>query len=256
MRFGAAVLLIALTTACSGGGLFKEYEYEEDVYLSLDGSATIYVNASLSALNALRGGDFDTSASARFNAAAVRSFFSSPVVQKVTVDSFRRRARRFAHVRLDVPDVRRLGEAPSLAWSSYQFALENDQLVYRQAVGAPAGHAPADPAWTGAELVAFRLHLPSTILDHNAGEANHKRGNILVWEQRLTDRLNGQPVVPGGAMMAQIETETILSHTLWLFAATSGAVIATFLAVVWWIRSRPATVVHRDGRVPRVQETE
>jgi len=234
MRFGAAVLLLTLTTACSGG-LFKEYEYEEDIYLSLDGSATVYVNASLSALNALRGGSFETSPTARFNSNAVRAFFSSPVVQRVTVDNFRRRNRRFAHVRLDVLDVRRLAEAAPFAWASYQYALENGRWTYGQVVGPPSGHAAADPGWNGSELVAFRLHLPSTILDHSPGGEN-QRGNILVWEQKMTDRLNGQPL----AMSAQIETETILSHTLWLFAATGGAVVATFMGVVWWIRRQPA----------------
>ena len=28
-----------------GGGFFRQYEYEEEVYLSLDGTATVYVNA-------------------------------------------------------------------------------------------------------------------------------------------------------------------------------------------------------------------
>ena len=66
MRVLAALALIAVTTAaCGGGGLFRPYEYEEDVYLSLDGTATIYVNASLAALNALRGTSFDTKPGAR-----------------------------------------------------------------------------------------------------------------------------------------------------------------------------------------------
>ena len=46
----------ALTSAACGTGLFgREYEYEEEVYLKVDGSATIVVNASLAALSALRG---------------------------------------------------------------------------------------------------------------------------------------------------------------------------------------------------------
>jgi len=46
--------VLVLFVACSGGtGLFKLYEYEEEMYLSLDGTATLYVNSSLAAMNAL-----------------------------------------------------------------------------------------------------------------------------------------------------------------------------------------------------------
>ena len=65
----AAVLALALTAAgcSSGGSLFQQYEYEEDVYLSLDGTATVFVNASVPAIDALRGAAFDASpASARW----------------------------------------------------------------------------------------------------------------------------------------------------------------------------------------------
>jgi hypothetical protein len=48
------VLCVLPWTAC-GTNLFRQYEYEEDMFLSLDGSATITVSASIPALNALRG---------------------------------------------------------------------------------------------------------------------------------------------------------------------------------------------------------
>ena len=58
MRIAVAVVLALATIAC-GGRIFRQYEYEEEMYLSLDGSATIYVNSSVAALNALRGASFD-----------------------------------------------------------------------------------------------------------------------------------------------------------------------------------------------------
>ena len=63
MRIRSVLALLAvcmLFAACSVGGLFKAYEYEEEMYLSLDGTATVYVNSSIAALNALRGTSFDT----------------------------------------------------------------------------------------------------------------------------------------------------------------------------------------------------
>ena len=47
---GLCVLLVS-TVACGGAtSIFRQYEYEEEVYLSLDGTATVYVNSSLAAL--------------------------------------------------------------------------------------------------------------------------------------------------------------------------------------------------------------
>ena len=40
------LVVCAIAAGCSGAGVFnKEYEYEEELYLSLDGSATLNVNA-------------------------------------------------------------------------------------------------------------------------------------------------------------------------------------------------------------------
>jgi hypothetical protein len=100
-------------------------------------------------------------------------------------------------------------------------------------VGQPARKAVPNVNWTGKELVAFRLHLPSPLLDHHD---DVKRGNILVWEQLLTDRLQGKPL----ALEAQMETESVLAHALWLFAGAALAVVAAFALVIWWIVRRGA----------------
>jgi len=242
MRLGAAVALTlncAIASMACSGGLFKQYEYEEDVYLSLDGSATVYVNGSLAALNALRGARFDTSPTARFSGDQVRRFFSTPVTHVVSVNSSRRDNRRFAHVRLDVADIRQLSAAAPFAWSQYHFALEDGLFAYRQTIGAAAGSEPPDVHWSGNEIVAFRLHLPSTIVDQPPG-ARHERGNILVWEQPLSDRLEGRPLV----LSARIETQSILARTLLLFGATACAALAALAVVVWWIARRGANPAH------------
>jgi hypothetical protein len=239
MRFGVRValaLVCAVSMGCASGSLFRQYEYEEDVYLSLDGSATVYVNGSLAALDALRGAPFDTAPGARFSRDAVRAFYTTPATHVVSVSNSRRSGRQFAHVRLEARDVRRLSDAAPFAWSTYHFALENGRDVYQQTIGASAQKPVADVKWTGNELVAFRLHLPSTVLAHNAGKANPQRGNILVWEQTLAERLQGKPL----ELDAQMETESILAHALLLFAATALAVVAAFGLVIWLIVRRGA----------------
>ena len=243
MRIRAVVVAVTLAiaaTACSNGtGLFRQYEYEEEVYLSLDGKATVYVNASIPALNALRGASFDTSPNAPVDRAAVRQLFSSPVARISGPVNFSRRSnRRFVHVKLDVDDVRRLGEAAPFAWSRYAFTREGDQYLYSQTVGPAVNKDVGNVGWNGRELLAFRLHLPSKIRYSNNGRPT-ERGNIVVWEQPLADRLRGTPITqPKGRLDARMDTESILYTTLWLFGWTFVAVAISFALVIWWIFRR------------------
>ena len=275
MRRVRALLLATslVATACSSGGFLRQYEYEEDIYLSLDGSATVYVNSSLAALNALRGASFDTSPAAPIDRAKVREFYTTPVTRVVTTPTTSRRSgRRFVHVRLDAPDIRKLGEAAPFSWSTYALTRDADLYVFRQTIGAATGingvmngvmnaaknvgenvgengvKNGANVGWTGKELVAFRLHLPSEIVYHNAGPENPKRGNILVWEQPLADRLRGEPLVPGPdpSLDARIKSQSILYRTLWLFGATFAAVALMFVVVIWWILRRGTTTGARS----------
>ena len=242
-------LSVLVVGACSGTALFRQYEYEEEVYLSLDGSATIYVNSSIPALNALRGTTFDPDPDARVDTAAVRAYYSTAATRVTRVSQSRRNNRRFVHVRLDVDDITKLGQAAPFAWSAYQFRRDGDQFRYLQTVGAPAGKDPGHAGWNGSEIVAFRLHLPSKIRYHNTGRTVG-RGNILAWEQLLTDRLRNVPVVYAekgdGILDARIEAQSILYTTLWLFGITFVAVAVVFCGVIWWIVRRGRT--ERQGQ--------
>src|SRR5688572_1270541 len=105
MRIGVVLLVIAATVACRGGGasVFRQYEYEEEMYLALDGSATVYVNGSVQAFNTLRGTSFDPNPRSRFDDAAVRAYFTSPVTRVTRVSRpSRRNNRRYIHVRVEV----------------------------------------------------------------------------------------------------------------------------------------------------------
>ena len=242
-RFQVLLVLAVVATACGSGGFFRQYEYEEEVYLSLDGTASVYVNASVAALNALRRTSFDTSPNALLDREQVRRFYTTAVTHDVRVTTSRRNNRRFVHVRLDVDDVRRLGEATPFAWSKYQFKLDGELFVYRQALGAAAGKDVGNVGWTGRELIAVRLHLPSKIEYHNTLPGNLQRGNILVWEQPLADRRRNEPL----AIDARMQSQSILYRTLWLFSGTFAAVAVVFVIVIWWIFRRGLTT-DRAGR--------
>jgi hypothetical protein len=244
-----ALAMLLAASACGGtASLFRQYEYEEEMYLALDGTATVYVNSSLAALNALRGTAFDTSPAARVDVAAVRAYYTSPLTHVARVTQSRRNGRRFVHVRLDVDDVTKLGDVAPFAWSRYQLARDGNLFVYRQAVGAAANKDVGNVGWNGRELVAFRLHLPSRIRYHNT-RRDVGRGNILAWEQPLVERLRSEPVVRDttagvGVLDAQMDAESILYTTLWLFGTTFLVVAAGFGGLVWWIVRRGGSEKH------------
>jgi hypothetical protein len=241
-----AALIAAAAVSCAGGVFGKQYEYEEDMTIALDGSATIVVNASLPALVALRGLDLPVDPNARPDRDRIREMYSTPVTSVTRVSRpWSRKGRRFIQVRVQVPDVRRLHEAPPFAWSKYTLREEAGQHVLTQTVG-PSAMKPGtlkNYGWDGSEVVAFRLHLPSKIIYHNSRslETNeplpHERGNILRWEQHLSDRLDSRQIL----IEVKMESQSILYRTLWLFAGAFVAALIVLAGLIWWFirRGRP-----------------
>jgi hypothetical protein len=201
------------------------------MYLSLDGSATIYVNSSMAALNALRGTSFDPRENARIDRESVRRYFTTPATRVGRVTTSRRRGRQYVHVRVETDDVTALGEAVPFAWSSYSLSRTGETVIFKQAVtgGPSARQRETDAEWADDELVAFRIHIPSVVEYHNAGAGNLRRGNIAVFEQSLTDRLRGAPL----DIEVRMEARSILYSTLILFASMFVAVAALFGLVIW-----------------------
>ena len=237
----AVLCCSAIAAACSGHVLKPQYEYEEELYLDLDGSATLNLNASVAALVALRGADLPTDPLARLDRQLVRDLFTGSA-SDVSLSLSRRDGRRFVHVSLKVDDVRQLASIKPFSWSTYAFSRDTDRVDYHQTVGASssrdAGRIREEVAkgrigWDGTELVAFRMHLPSEILFENSPEDVH-RGNILEWDQPLDARLRGEPL----DFRVQMSPDSILYSTLVLFGSTIVAAAATFAAFLWWAARR------------------
>ena len=248
IRLTAGLLAVFLVAAagCRGGLLGKQYEYEEDLTLDIDGSAVLVVNSSLAALAALRGLPVPTDSAERLDRDQIRALFESPVSDVTRVSRpWRRKGRRFVQIRVEVPDIRKLSEAAPFAWSKYEFGPDKDvqgKHVYKQSVG-PSALQPGtlkNYGWDGSEIVAFRLHLPSKILFQNARDidtnetAQASRGNIVAWEQHLADRLEGRPV----DIHVEMESESILYRTLWLFGAAFLAAVIVLASLIWWTMRR------------------
>ena len=239
-KVAALFAVIAIAVACRAP-LGRQYEYEEQIYLRVDGSATVIVNASIAALVALRGADLDPSSSSRIDRADVRRVFEAAGCEVASVGQpWRRHGRRFVQVRMATGDVRKLAGCRMLAWSSYTLEpFDEEQLRYVQVVGKADGSDPGSVKWTGKEIVGFKLHVPSTIEWHNVrrledgttGEVD--RGNILTWEQYLSDRRAGTPL----RMEVRMSSQSILYRTLLLFG---GAMLAAFsvLALAVWLTIR------------------
>jgi len=228
------VLACALGSGCSGGGIFKrEYEYEEELYLSLDGSAVLNVNASVASLVALRGAHLNPDPRARIDRDELRSYFGAPDA-RVSVSLARRDGRRFVHASVAVDDVRDLSRLAPFSWSNYRLDRRGEVIEFEQRVGVPPHEPHGRLQWHGGEIVAFRMHLPSEIVFHNAPSRQVERGNILEWEQPLSARLEGAPL----DIRVQLEPTSILAQTMLLFGATAVAALATLGAAIWWISRR------------------
>jgi hypothetical protein len=235
VRLAFALMLIAVQASIACGNVIaRKYEYEEEIFLALDGSATVYVNASVPALVALRGVSLPIDPSARLDRMAVRDLYQTPVSQVESVTTSRREGRRYVHLRLDVPDIRKLGDAPPFAWSTYRYLEGETTFEFGQTITAAAGTDVGNVGWSGDELVAVRVHLPSVITFHNAPTRRTERGNIVIWEQPLTDRLKSTPL----DVQATMEKESILFRTLALFGVMGVLVVFTFIGAIWFVKSR------------------
>ena len=230
--FVLVVIAVLASIAC-GSVIARKYEYEEEIFLSLDGSATVYVNASVPALVALRGVPLPLDPNARLDRTIVRDIYSTPVSSVATVTTSRREGRRYVHLRIGVDDIRRLGEAAPFAWSTYRY-LEGDTFEFAQHMQASAAREVGNVGWDGDELIAVRLHLPSKVTFHNSPSRRIERGNIIVWEQPLSERIKGTPL----EVEARMEKESILFRTLALFGAMGVLVVFTFIGAIWFVKSR------------------
>jgi hypothetical protein len=236
-RVAALLAALALTGGCRGP-LGRQYEYEEQIYLRVDGSATVIINSSIAALVALRGADLDPSLAHRIDRTDVRRVYETVGCEVASVGQpWRRQGRRFVQVRVISGDIRKLGSCRMLGWSTYSLEhQEGDRLEFRQTVGPPDGRDPGPVKWTGKEIVGFKLHAPSRIEYHNVkvledgtnGEV--ERGNILTWEQYLSDRRAGKPI----DMEVRMSSRSILYQTLFLFAGALLAAVATLGLAIWF----------------------
>jgi hypothetical protein len=242
----------ALVAGCRSTVFGRVFEYEEEIFLSLDGSVSVVVNASIPALVTLHGASLDTDPGARVDRDAVRGFYECPGVEVIRVSRpWQREGRRFVQVRVTADDLHLLSQCRAFSWAKYALTREQGTMHYTQRIGPPSlGGAPAQgesPAtartaeaaaaakvWTGGELVGIRMHLPSRITYHNAPSREVERGNILTWEQPLRNRLAGEPI----DIDVRMDERSILRRTMTVFGLAVGAALLLLAAMVWWVKKK------------------
>jgi hypothetical protein len=233
---GAVCGVLAVLLAGCSTVFGKQYEYEQQFFFDVNGSARVEIDASISALVALHGLALDPNPLARLDTAMVRRVFEQAGCQVTRVGSpWRRDGRRFVQVTLQVDDIRRAAACAPLAWATYAFGpYDGGLLRYASRLGASASGNPGAVNWNGSELVAIKLHLPSKIEYQNVKRLEDgsngatERGNILTWEQRLTDRRAGAPV----DIEVRMDPQSILNRTLWLFGGAFLAAVGVLLAAI------------------------
>ncbi len=238
VRLAVLVAGVAGGTGCSNV-VARKYEYEEDVYLRLDGSATVYVNAAVPALVALRDAPLPLDPAARLDRNDVRAFYTGPGARVASVSLSRREGRRYVHLRVEADDIRTLGAVAPFAWSTYGLAEKDGVLVFTQRMTDAAGRDAGNVGWQGDELVAVRLHLPSRVPFHNAPSRTVERGNIITWEQPLAARAKDEPLV----IEVHLERDSILFQTLALFGSMAALALIVMGLFVWWVRRSGGTPV-------------
>jgi hypothetical protein len=235
LKWTAAIILVVLAIV---GGLLglrspmlHQYEYQEDLYLSLDGSAIVYITASIPALVALHGMDLPVDPAAPVDRAKLRALFSGPGVTASSISMWRRYGRRFVSIRVDARDVRRLPEALPFERCAFEFARTKAGYTFAEQAGPAASLPVGRVGWSGEELIGYRWHIPSKVERHNSLPVNLLRGNILVWEQPLVARMAGVPL----RLELDMESQSILNRTLWLFALSAGSALLVVVLLLWWI---------------------
>ena len=194
------------------------YEYEEDVFLQVDGSGALRVSGSAAMLGTL----FELPA---VTTADLATYFDREGFELDTVRETEREARRFLHVSGRFTDWNALCRHPAFATRRCRLVLGDEASTLELQVPAARGGVP--PGVDPDAVVAFRFHLPSTVRFHTAPEPI-QRGNILEWERSVAETFGDEPV----SAQIRFDRESVLATTFRIIALALGTVVLGVAAAV------------------------
>ncbi|HEY7697580.1 MAG TPA: hypothetical protein VIE88_04150 [Vicinamibacteria bacterium] len=204
---GGAPLLLLLLAGCI------TYEYEEEVFLEIDGSGEIRMSGSKEAVAALHGIDQATIESAK-------ELFEGEGVQILSALETMRERRKFVHVRARFSDWEKLCRLPAFRDRGCRLAKETDALALELSLPSPRTAVPEslDPQ----ALLALRYHFPSSIRYHDS-PGDVERGNILSWKRTVREHFAGRPL----DLHVRFDRRTILAATVRILGLALGLVLAS-----------------------------
>jgi hypothetical protein len=190
-------LLCLVLVAASG---CTTYEYEEEVFLEVDGSGEIRMSGSTEAVQALHGLD-------EAGTEGAKALFEGEGVEVLSALETERDRRRFVHVEARFTGWEELCRLPAFRGRRCLLAKEEDGLALELSLPSPRSAAPEslDPQ----AILALRYHLPSTIRYHNS-PFHIERGNILSWKRTLREHFAGRPL----DVEVHFDRRTVLAATL------------------------------------------
>lgn len=206
----ALVLLLSLT-ACTA------YEYEEEIFLEMDGSGRFRISGSCEALGALLPlGEVSTD--------RVRSYFDEPHIELESVRKTERDGRNFIHVGGRFSDWNRLCDHPAFSGRDCSLSEGPEFLELESTIPRPKNTSyPSDAEAS----IAFRFHFPSTVRFHNS-RYGIERGNIVRWQRTMNEHLRGDPL----RIRVRFEKRSVLETTVLVLLTAAGLVAVAVTSVI------------------------
>lgn len=212
--------LLAAAIALHGCGT---YEYEEEVFLDVDGSGRLRVSGSVPLLEAFHVSDPSVS--------SMTAKFEGTGFELESVRETERDGRRFIHVQGSFADWNALCAHPAFTGRDCRLDASSDrELAIHLTLPTPDGGPPANV--DADALLALRFHFPSTVSYHNS-PSGIERGNIIEWERTVSEQFDATELV----VEATFERRSVLATTIGVVGTAVGIVaLAVALALYWMVR--------------------
>jgi hypothetical protein len=213
MKVSLILLVLFAASGCA------TYEYEEEVFLEIDGSGEIRMSGSTEAVAALH--DLEST-----GLEPAKALFTGEGVTLVSSVQTERGGRKFVHVRARFSHWEDLCRLPAFRERGCRFAEGTEGLVLELSLPSPRMKLPEslDPQ----ALLALRYHFPSTIHYHNS-PGDIERGNILSWKRTLREHFAGRPL----DLAVRFDRRTILETTARVVGLALGLVLTSIATALF-----------------------
>lgn len=225
----ALVLLLFFITACT------TYEYEEEVFLEVDGSGRFRISGSREALGVLHPlSDVSTD--------RIRDYFDEPQIELDSVRETERDGRTFIHVQGRFSDWNRFCEHPAFSGRRCALITTPDLLAIESTVPRPM---ESDLPTDADAPIAFRFHFPSTVRFHNSRHGI-ERGNIVRWQRSMGEHFGSDPLV----IRARFEKRSVLETTVRVLLAATGLVVLAVSTIIVLMVRKGRRQLEEEAREP------